>query len=78
MFERACWGRGFATEAVSGIAAHAISALGRKRLVCLVMPGHHASARVAAKIGMRFEREFVDEIGASWLYAMDAADFTPA
>ena len=64
------WGRGLATEAAKGIVQHAQQSLGLERLVCLVMPGNEPSVRVAQRIGMRFERHFVDEHGPADLYAM--------
>ena len=63
-------GQGLATEAAAAIAAHAFQTLKLDRLICLVTPGNDASARVAVKIGMRFEREIVDEHGPAWVYAM--------
>lgn len=64
------WGQGLATEAALAIRDYAISRLGLTRLVCLIDDGNAASARVAEKIGMRFEREEEDEIGPFLLYSM--------
>lgn len=49
------WGRGFATEAARVALDHAVRALRRDRVISLIRPGNRASARVAAKIGMRQE-----------------------
>ena len=69
MIKKERWREGLATEAALGIIAHAHQSLGLSRLVCLVMPGNAASARVAEKVGMAFEREFTDELGPCHLYA---------
>lgn len=70
LIDRAHWGEGFATEAAHGIVDHARTALGLRRLVCLVMPGNDRSAAVARKAGMRWEREYTDEHGACELWGM--------
>jgi ribosomal-protein-alanine N-acetyltransferase len=70
MIKKERWREGFATEASQGIIKHAHQVLDLRRLVCLVVPGNAASARVAQKIGMSFEREFTDEHGPSQLYAL--------
>jgi RimJ/RimL family protein N-acetyltransferase len=49
------WGKGYATEAARVALGHAVEGLGRDRVISLVRPGNRASARVAAKIGMRVE-----------------------
>ena len=72
------WGRGLASEAARGIARHAHEVLGLQRLVSLVMPGNEASVRVATAVGMHFEREVVDEWGASAMYAMALPPADPA
>jgi RimJ/RimL family protein N-acetyltransferase len=51
------WGQGFATEASIAIKAYARDTLALRRLVCLPMPSNRASLRVAAKVGLSFERE---------------------
>lgn len=73
MIDKARWREGLATEAAAGIVHHATGQLGLRRLVCLVMPGNEASAGVAKKIGMRFEREFSDDLGPCHLYALGAS-----
>ncbi len=42
--------------------------LGLSRLICLIERGNLASIRVAAKIGMTFEKEAQDEKGPFLLY----------
>lgn len=61
---------GLATEAARGIVEHARTKLRLKRLICLIMPGNVASAAVARKAGMQFEREYTDEFGLCHIHAM--------
>ena len=70
MIKRERWREGLATEASQGIIMHAREVLGLRRLVCLIMPGNAASAAVASKVGMCFEREFTDELGPCHLYSL--------
>lgn len=64
------WGQGLASEAALAIRDYAFQHLGLTRLVCLIDDGNRASARVAEKMGMAFEREAEDEIGPFLLYSM--------
>ena len=64
------WGRGLGTEAARGVRDYGFHALGLERLICLIDHGNVASQRVAAKIGMAFEREGRDDKGPYMLYAM--------
>ena len=64
------WGQGLATEAAQGIVQYAYETLKLRRLVCLIEEGNQASIKVAAKIGMSFERKGEDEIGPFLLYSM--------
>lgn len=68
---RSFWGQGLATEAALAIRDYAFERLRRKRLICLIDDGNLASARVAEKMGMAFEREAQDEIGPFLLYSME-------
>jgi [ribosomal protein S5]-alanine N-acetyltransferase len=70
LIDRGRWGEGLATEAARAIAAHARDALRLRRLIALVTPGNDASVRVATKVGMSFERLYVDEYGPCHIYAM--------
>jgi ribosomal-protein-alanine N-acetyltransferase len=69
LLARAYWGQGLATEAAQAIVRYAFEQLHLARLVCLIVPGNAASVRVARKLGMTCEKELVDELGPSWLYA---------
>ncbi len=50
------WGRGYATEAAQAVRDHAFRDLNLERVISLVHPDNHASARVAAKNGMWIEK----------------------
>jgi ribosomal-protein-alanine N-acetyltransferase len=73
MIKKQRWREGFASEAALGIVRYAQEVLGFRRLICLITPGNVASAAVATKIGMSFERKFTDEFGPCELYAIDLA-----
>ena len=70
MIDKAHWRQGLATEASRAIVEYARTHLHLKRLICLIMPGNTASAGVARKVGMQFEREYTDEFGLCHIYAM--------
>ena len=57
VFASDSWGKGFATEAALALRDYAFRRLGLRRIVALIDPENYASARVAEKIGMQFERE---------------------
>ena len=54
---RSDWKQGFATEAVNAVRDYAFGTLLLPRLVCLIDPGNIASIRVAAKCGLRYEKD---------------------
>jgi ribosomal-protein-alanine N-acetyltransferase len=70
MITKQRWREGLATEAARGVIKHAYEVIGLQRLVWLVMPGNEASAGVAQKVGMSFEREFTDELGPCQLSSL--------
>lgn len=70
LLDKPYWGRGLAGEAARGIIDYAFGTLRLTKLVCYLLPDNSASARVAQKVGMRFEREMVDEYGLTWVYAL--------
>jgi ribosomal-protein-alanine N-acetyltransferase len=68
---RDLWGQGLATEAARAIRDYAFERLGLSRLVSLIEPENIASQRVAAKMGMAFERQVDDgEYPPYWIYSM--------
>ena len=70
MIDKARWGEGLATEAARGIIQHARHLLGLKRLICLIMPGNAASATVATRAGMKYERDYSGEFGLCHIYGL--------
>ena len=56
LIERAFWNRGFASEAAGAALKLGFERYNFQRIVAFIHPRNTASARVAEKIGMRFER----------------------
>lgn len=54
---RRAWGQGYATEAGRAVRDYSFSVLGLPRLIALIDPQNVASLRVAAKVGMRYEKD---------------------
>lgn len=52
-FVRACWGRGYATEAARPVLAHALDTLSLPAVVADIDPANTASLRVARKLGLQ-------------------------
>ena len=69
LIDKSRWRTGLATEAAQAIVEHARSVLKLPRLICLIMPGNAASASLARKMGMTFEREHHDHYGTCHIYA---------
>jgi len=63
VFDPAYGGRGYATEAVTAVVAHAFDRLGIRRLTAGCFADNLASVRVLEKVGMRREQH---GIGDSW------------
>jgi RimJ/RimL family protein N-acetyltransferase len=59
----AAWGRGYATEGAVAIRDEGFERVGLERLIARLQPANTASARVAEKIGMRFELETTGHSG---------------
>ena len=58
---RSAWGRGYATEAAGAVRDFAFNILGIQRLIAMIDPSNTASIRVAAKIGMQYEKDVMFE-----------------
>jgi RimJ/RimL family protein N-acetyltransferase len=58
MLHRACWGRGFATEAGRAAIDAAFREPGVDHLISIIHPENAASIRVAERLGETFEREW--------------------
>jgi RimJ/RimL family protein N-acetyltransferase len=54
---RACWGKGFATEAAREAMRDGFERVKLDRIVSIALPENRASIHVMQKLGMRFERE---------------------
>jgi RimJ/RimL family protein N-acetyltransferase len=65
------WNRGLATEAALACRDLAFGRFGLDRLVALIDGEHHASIRVAKKIGMHREKEAVVDNYPWVIFAMD-------
>jgi RimJ/RimL family protein N-acetyltransferase len=63
IFDPAYGGRGYATEAVTAMVAHAFDQLGIRRITAGCFADNHASVRILEKVGMRREQHGV---GDSW------------
>ena len=50
------WNQGYAFESASAIMTYAREALGLDRILAITTPDNESSARLLAKIGLRFER----------------------
>lgn len=57
LIEREFWNQGFASEAASAALKLGFEKYNFRRIVAFIHPQNTASARVAEKIGMRFERK---------------------
>ena len=63
-FVPASWGKGYATEAVTAVLAHALGPLGLDEVMAVAMPDNVGSWRVMEKAGMRCE-------GSASYYGLD-------
>lgn len=69
LIDKRYWGRGLATEAAQGIVRYAFEVLNLSRLISLINRENLPSIRLAERIGMRLEKEIVDEYGPAQVYA---------
>lgn len=65
------WGRGLATEAARAAVDHAFGTLGVERVISLIDPDNAPSARVAERVGERYERTLEVQGRVAHLYARD-------
>jgi len=59
VFHQSAWGKGYATEISSALRNHAFNRMRIRRLISLIDPDNDASARVAEKVGMTFEKQTI-------------------
>lgn len=57
LLDRACWGRGLATEGARAALEYAFTTLGADHVISVIDPENTRSIGVAERIGERFERE---------------------
>ncbi len=63
VFSKEAWGKGYATEIALALKAYAQTSLNISRLIALIDPENTASEHVAAKAGLRFEKETLRPTG---------------
>jgi RimJ/RimL family protein N-acetyltransferase len=56
---KSSWGKGYATEISSAIRHFAFHRFGLKRIISLIDPANPASAHVATKVGLKYEKDVV-------------------
>ena len=61
IFKKEHWGKGYATEAAQAVLNFALKDLKLPRVVANMTNTHTASRRVAEKIGLKFELEFLNK-----------------
>lgn len=72
---RSAWGKGYATEIATAIKENAFKYLGLKRIIALINPMNPASARVAIKVGMQYEKDTIRPGGKIMqVFAMNEED----
>lgn len=53
------WGKGLATEAATAVRDYGFEKLGFTELISIIQPENKRSIRVAEKVGMAYERDFI-------------------
>jgi RimJ/RimL family protein N-acetyltransferase len=72
LLERACWGRGLATEGGRAALDFAFTRLGAEYVVSVIRPENARSVRVAERLGERFERRAVVNGAEALIYGVAA------
>ena len=72
-FRSGFWNQGFATEAASAVRDYAFNVLKLPMLISLIRLGNLASKRVAEKVGMTLEEEFMHFGNRYWKYSLHHA-----
>lgn len=67
---RSSWGRGYATEAACAVRDYGFRTLGLSRLIAIIDPRNTASAKVAEKTGLQFEKDALFNGVAVHIYSM--------
>jgi RimJ/RimL family protein N-acetyltransferase len=72
LLERACWGRGLATEGGRAALGYAFTRLGAEHVISVIRPENARSVRVAERLGERFERRQVVNGAEALIYGVAA------
>ncbi len=72
LLERACWGRGLATEGGRAALDYAFTRLGAGHVISVIRPENARSVRVAERLGERFERRAVVNGAEALIYGVAA------
>jgi ribosomal-protein-alanine N-acetyltransferase len=73
VFARPAWGRGYATEIATALRDYAFAQLGLAQLVAVIDHENTGSQKVAAKVGMRYEKDSLRSDGVMRrIYMMEA------
>ena len=73
LFKRRHWHNGYAAEAACGCRDYAFGTLNHPRVVSMIRTNNYASQRVAQRVGMRRERQFIKRY-----YGMDMLHYVYA
>lgn len=69
-FMKKYWGRGIATESGKASIALGFTKLGLDKIIALILPEHGASIKVAKKLGMKYEKETIEDNQRVGVYAI--------
>jgi [ribosomal protein S5]-alanine N-acetyltransferase len=78
LLAHAFWGRGLATEAARACRDHALTTLGRARVISLIRPENQPSRRVAERMGMRVTDRILHWGCDHLIYAITREEAAPA
>ncbi|MDJ0591374.1 MAG: GNAT family N-acetyltransferase [Pleurocapsa sp. MO_226.B13] len=70
MLSKYYWKQGLATEAACAIRDYGFEVVGCKRLISLIDPDNIASQKVAAKVGLTYEKDIILEAKPVRVYAI--------
>lgn len=69
-FRSEFWNQGYATEAATAVREYAFHALNLPMLISLIRVGNLPSKRVAEKVGMTLDEEFIRSGNRYWKYSI--------
>lgn len=78
ILDKTFWGRGYAVEGARASMEYAFSHLGAKKVIAQIRPENLASQKVAQRLGMKREGEFVKHYRGRdmvhWIYSITAQE----